>query len=242
MPFTPLQVLKQQNGCWAAEASSAGCRDVHCAAQDTRLPGTCDTRAPEHMPGRTATALSVHATLQGATSEASPLQVLSILDDTSSAALLKVLRQAAAAGSQSGPRAKKGNRSAGMKGGKARGQRQQSPDVAAEDMQWEAGSQDQAEGSSQGDSTAMEQLSSEDCQALMQVRNLQGFWHIRCLHSDCDTAVEPGGDGGLGPLRRIPPSSLHGPCLFCASLTQSHCAKRADKFASLNVHQVEAGN
>ena len=89
-------------------------------------------------------------------------------------------------------------------------------------MQWEAGSQDQAEGSSQGDSTAMEQLSSEDCQALLQVRNLQGFWHIRCLHSDCDTAAEPGGDGGLGPLRRFHPAACM--VLACSASAQHKAA------------------
>lgn len=108
--------------------------------------------------------------------------MLSILDDTSSAALLKVLRQAAAAGSQGGPKAKKGKRPVGKKGGKTKAQRQQSPDVAAEEMQWEAGSQDdQAEGCSQGNGSATEQLSPDNYQALVQVRTWRGLQHVAGL-------------------------------------------------------------
>ena len=141
--------------------------------------------------------------------------MLSILDDASSAALLKVLRQAAAAGSQS--RVKKGKRPAGKGVGKAKAQRQQSPDVAAaEEVQREAGSQNQAVGSSQGDATATEQLTPEVCRAMVQVRNLQGLQHVRWLHSDCDAAAKPRGDEPSGPSHGVLPSSnLHCPCLFC---------------------------
>ena len=243
MPFMHLQVLVQQNGCWAAEASSAGCHNIHSAAQDTRLPGTLGTRAPQHMPGRTATGLIFHETFHATTtSKASALQVLSILDDTSTAALLKVLRQAAVAGSQSGPRVKKGKKPMGKGGGKAKAQRQQSPDVAAEEVQWEAGSQDQAEGSSQGDGTAAEQLTPEVCQALMQVRSLPGLQHARWLQADCDAGVKPGGDGPSGPSCRSLPGSLHSPCLFCFKPLQSCYAKRGDCPGSLaEARQTEAG-